>query len=119
MSVFVYWTLDSPGELLEPIEHSELKEHIDSEDDVLRFVRKSLSGEEAMIKDVSKHQNGEIQSREIVVNVGHTIHDEERGKMEEPSKECNLSNIEEVIPFTRLHVDEFSLLPEQVKAEKE
>jgi len=71
-----------------------------------------------MIKDVSEHQDGEIQSWEIVVNVGDAIHDDERGEMEEPSKKCNLSNVEEVIPFTRFHVNVFPLLPEQVKPEK-
>jgi len=37
MFVFVHWSLDPPSELLEPIEHHQLKEHIDAEDDVLRF----------------------------------------------------------------------------------
>lgn len=62
MFVVRYWPLDSPSQLLEPIEHGQLKEHIDSEDDILRFFRKPLSGEEAMIEDVSEHQHGEIQS---------------------------------------------------------
>lgn len=57
--------------------------------------------------------------------------------MEEPSKKCNLSNVEKVIPFayrqrsvpfndgikgmkrrTRFHIDEFPLLSEQVQPEK-
>jgi len=118
MFVFVNWTLDPPSELLEPIEHDQLKEHIDAEDDVLRFVRIPLRGEEEMIEEVSEHQNGEIQCRKVVVNVGDATHDEERGEMEEPSKERDLPNVEEVIPFTRFHVDVFPLLPEQVKPEE-
>lgn len=60
MLVFRYWTLDSPSKFLEPVEHDELKEYIDSEDDILRFVRKALRGEETMIKNVGEHQDGEI-----------------------------------------------------------
>jgi len=118
MFVFVCWPLDPPSELLEPIEHRKLKEHIDTEDDVFRFFRIPFSGEEEMVEEVSEHQNGEIESWEVVVNVGDTTHDEERSEMEEPSKERNLSNVEEVIPFAMFHVDVFSLLPEQVKPEE-
>jgi len=57
--------LDSPSELLEPIERGQLKEHIDPEDDVLRFFRIPLSGKEEMIEEVSQHQNGEIQGWEL------------------------------------------------------
>ena len=62
MFVIVYWPLDSPSELLEPIEHRQLKEHINSEDYVLRFFRIKSGGEEEVIEEVSEHQNGEIQS---------------------------------------------------------
>lgn len=62
MFVFIHWSLDPPSELLEPIEHRQLKEDIDTEDNILRFFRIPLSGEEEMIKEVSEHQNGEIQS---------------------------------------------------------
>jgi len=113
MFVILDWPLDPPSELLEPIEHRQLKEHIDTEDDVFRFFRIQFSGEEEMIEEVSEHQNGEIQGWEVVVNVGDTTHDEERGEMEEPSKECNLSDVEEVIPFTGFHINVFPLLPEQ------
>jgi len=60
MFVFMSWPLDPPSELLEPIEHGQLKEHIDAEYDVLRFVRIPVGGEEEMIEDMSEHQNGEI-----------------------------------------------------------
>jgi len=50
-----------------------------------------------------------------VVDVGDTSHDEERDELEEPSKERDLPNVQEVIPFTRLHVNVFPFLPEQVK----
>jgi len=119
MFVVRYWPLDSPSQLLKPIEHGQLREHIDSEDDILRFFRKPLSGEEAMIEDVSEHQHGEIQSWKIVVNISDTAHNEEGGEVEEPPKKCNLSDVEEVIPFTRFHIDVFPLLPEQVNSEKE
>ena len=46
MFVIVDWPLDSPSKLLEPIEHRELKENVDAEDDVFRFFRIPLSGEE-------------------------------------------------------------------------
>ena len=62
MFVFVNRPLDPPSELLEPIEHGQLKEYIDAKYDVLRFFRIPLSGKEEMIKEVSEHQNGEIQS---------------------------------------------------------
>ena len=65
MFVFVYWTLDPPSELLEPIEHCQLKEHVDTKDDVFRFFREPFSREEEMIKEVSEHQNSEIQSGEL------------------------------------------------------
>jgi len=86
MFVVRYWPLDSPSQLLKPIEHGQLKEHIDSEDDILRFFRKPLSGEEAMIEDVSEHQHGEIKSWKIVVNISDTAHNEEGGEVEEPPK---------------------------------
>ena len=62
MFVIVYWSLDSPSELLEPIEHGQLKEHINSENNVLRLFRIHSGGEEEVIEEVSEHQNGEIQS---------------------------------------------------------
>jgi len=62
MFVFVYWPLDPPSELLEPIKHRQLKEHIDPEDDVLRFLRIPFSGKEEVVEEVSEHQDGEIQS---------------------------------------------------------
>jgi len=71
-----------------------------------------------MIEEVSEHQDGEIQSWEVVVNVGDTTHDKERHEMEEPPEERDLSNVEEVIPFARFHVNIFPLLPEQEKAEE-
>lgn len=61
MFVFVHRPLDPPSELFKPIEHGQLNEHIDTEDDVLRLVRIPPCGEEEMIEDVSEHQNGEIQ----------------------------------------------------------
>jgi len=102
--IIVYWSLDPPSEFLEPIEHCQLKEHIDAEDDVFRFFRISLSGEEEMIEEVSGHEDGEIKGwklrgggdeidkidqlsvvsgtskggTDVVVNVGDTTHDEER-----------------------------------------
>jgi len=118
MFVFVYWSLDPPSELLEPIEHCQLKEHVDTKDDIFGFFRKPFRREEEMIEEVSEHQNSEIQSWEVVVNIGDTIHDEERSEMEEPSKECNLSNVQEVIPFARFHVNVFPLLPKQAKPEE-
>jgi len=93
MFVIVYRSLDSPSELLEPIEHRQLKEHINSEDYVLRFFGIQSGGEEEVIEEVSEHQNGEIQRWKVVVNVGDTAHDEERGEMEEPPEERNLSNV--------------------------
>jgi len=116
--IIVYWSLDPPSEFLEPIEHCQLKEHIDAEDDVFRFFRISLSGEEEMIEEVSGHEDGEIKGWKVVVNVGDATHDEERSEVEEPPKESNLSNVEEMIPFTRLHVNTFPLLPEQVNPEE-
>jgi len=71
-----------------------------------------------MIEEVSEHQDGEIQCRKIVVNVGDTIHYKERHEMEEPPEERDLSDVEEVIPLARFHVNEFPLLPEQEKAEE-
>ena len=65
MFVFTYWPLDPPGKLLEPIEHRQLKEHIDTEDDVFRFFRIQFGGEEEMIEEVGEHQNGEIQGWEL------------------------------------------------------
>ena len=62
MFVIVYRSLDSPSELLEPIEHRQLKEHINSENYVLRFFGIQSGGEEEVIEEVSEHQNGEIQS---------------------------------------------------------
>jgi hypothetical protein len=62
MFVIVDWPLDSPSKLLEPIEHRELKENVDAEDDVFRFFRIPLSREEEMVEEMSEHQNGEIQS---------------------------------------------------------
>lgn len=93
MFVFVDWSLDPPGELLEPIERSQLEEHVDAKYDVLRFLRIPLSGEEEMIKEMSEHQYGEIEGWEVVVNVGNATHDEEWGEMEEPSEERNLPNV--------------------------
>jgi hypothetical protein len=61
MSVFICRPLDPPSELLEPIERGQLKEHIDTEYDVLRFFRIPFSGKAEVIEEVSKHQNGEIQ----------------------------------------------------------
>jgi hypothetical protein len=61
MLVFGYRPFDPPGELLEPIEHGQLEEHVDPKDDILRLFRISLGGEEAMVKDMSEHQNCEIQ----------------------------------------------------------
>jgi len=119
MFVFVDRTLDPPSEFLEPIKRGQLKEHVDAEYDVLRFFRIPLSGKEKVIEEVSEHQNGEIQGWKIVVNVGDTTHDEERGEMEEPPKERDLPNVEEMVPFTRFHVNIFPLLPEQVKPEEE
>jgi len=118
MFVFLYWSLDAPSELFEPIEHCQLKEHVDTKDDVFRFFRKPFRREEEMVEEVSEHQDGEIQSWEVVVNVGDTIHDEERNEMEEPSKERNLPNVQEVIPFARFHINVFPLLPKQGKAEE-
>ena len=65
MFVIVYWPFDPPSELLEPIEHRELKEYVDTEDDVFRFFRIPFSGKEEMIEDVSEHQNAEIQGWEL------------------------------------------------------
>lgn len=65
MFVFMNRPLDSPSELLEPIERGQLKEHIDPEDDVLRFFRIPLSGKDEVIEEVSQHQNGEIQGWEL------------------------------------------------------
>jgi len=65
MFVFMDWPLDPPGELLEPTEHGQLKEHVDAKDDVLRSFRIPLGGKEAMIEEMSEHQNGEIQSRKL------------------------------------------------------
>jgi len=112
MFIIVYWPLDSPSEFLEPIEHRQLKEHINAKDDILRLFRIPLSGEEAMIEDMSEHEDGEIQSRKVVVNVGDATHDEERNKVEKPSEERNLSNVEKMIPFTGFHINIFPLLPE-------
>lgn len=65
MFILRYWALDSPSKFLKPIEHGKLEEDINTEDDVLRFFRKPLGGEETVIKDVSEHQDGEIQSWEL------------------------------------------------------
>lgn len=65
MFVFADRSLDPPGELLEPIERSQLEEHVDAKYDVLRFLRIPLSGEEEMIKEMSEHQYGEIQGWEL------------------------------------------------------
>lgn len=51
---------DPPSEFFEPIEHGQLKEHVDAEYDVLRFFRIPLGGKEEMIEEMSEHQNGEI-----------------------------------------------------------
>ena len=59
------WPLDSPSELLEPIEHCHLKEHINAEDYILGFFRIPLSGEKEMIEEVAEHQNGEIQGWQL------------------------------------------------------
>lgn len=63
--VIVHWPLDPPSELLEPVEHRQLEEHIDTEDDVFRFFRIPFSGKEEVIKEVSEHQDTEIQSWEL------------------------------------------------------
>lgn len=65
MFVFADWSLDPPGELLEPIERSQLEEHVDAKYDVLRSLRIPLSGEEEMIKEMSEHQYGEIEGWEL------------------------------------------------------
>ena len=62
MFVIIHRPLDSPSEFLEPIEHRKLKEHINSEYDVLRFFRIQSGGEEEVIEEVGEHQDGEIQS---------------------------------------------------------
>lgn len=53
-----------------------------------------------MIHQERNHENTKVKSREIMMQVGDTTHNEEGDIMEEPAKEQGLTSIEIVIPLS-------------------
>lgn len=75
-----------------------------NDNDVYRNEHHPLNGVWAIasivIHQERNHEDTKVQSREIVMQIGDTTHDEEGDIMEEPAKEESLTSIEIVIPLS-------------------
>ena len=58
-------TVDAPRDTAEPPEGADDGEDGDAEDDLFCAIGETAGGEDEVIQEVSKHQDGEVEGREL------------------------------------------------------
>lgn len=79
--VVVDRTIDTERSTLEPPEYAHDRECCYAEHDPFCSFGQAPRGEHEMVKHMSRHQYGEVKRGQIVVDVGHTTHYQERHEM--------------------------------------
>lgn len=112
--VVVYIAADTQCEVLEPPEVEDHSAGPDDEADELSPLREAWVCEEPKVKDVAGHEDGEPESRQVVVEIRDTAHDKERNVVKEPAEEGNFGNVEPVVPLSRSPLLVVALLTKNV-----
>jgi len=97
------WAINSKGNATEPPKIAGNGNSDNAEYCPLCDFLQASRRKDEMIDQMRDHKNREVQRWQVVMNISHPSHDEERYEVQSPANESDFTNIKKVVPFVYKH----------------